>query len=536
MPFNWDCCIVMKSRMHMLLVVLGLACCRSPNAGEDVICVRDSGSNAAGGAPVVHPSLIAGPTLRPPPTGTYLAQWFSVATDVPTSLTLHLVDEKTAIEREIEFSEFEYEHEVPVLQLRGQAMYHVYATLCDSHGSSIRTPSLGFSVDAPDELPEIEVVAADPSRMEPGITLFPLTVLGEQGWLAAVDEDGEYVFAQRAPPGTLALTRLPDGNLALNEGTSVAIRQVMGRTIHRWTPTPSSAEDLPVPFPRLHHEMLPQPDGSVFTLAYRDREVPDYPESYDDLTSGVSTVIQEDIVVHLGADGSVLATFYLGDMLDTTRIGFDSLEPGSSGRADWSHANAVQYDSTADTVTVSLRHQDAIVNFEYSTGDIRWIISPEGGWRPDLASRRLRQDEPFVWPVHSHGVEVDGDIVRVFDNGNNSRNTPYYTSGQNGADYSRLLELRIDEARGTVSFEREFVYTTTGAYFSPVLGNADHLNTTGNRLATWGAIPRVVEFTEDGEVVYEFVARPWGWKSDRATRIPSLYGDDVVIRHKMANE
>ena len=61
------------------------------------------------------------------------------------------------------------------------------------------------------------------------------------------------------------------------------------------------------------------------------------------------------------------------DILDPRRLGFLSLRQ-IRGSYDWAHANAVAYNDADDSISVSLRHQDAVVNFDRTTGDLNWIF------------------------------------------------------------------------------------------------------------------------------------------------------------------
>ena len=47
---------------------------------------------------------------------------------------------------------------------------------------------------------------------------------------------------------------------------------------------------------------------------------------------------------------------------------------------DWFHNNAVWYDKKTNSVTLSGRHQDAVININYKTGKLNWIIGDPTNW------------------------------------------------------------------------------------------------------------------------------------------------------------
>lgn len=500
----------------MLLAATTLGCTPPPrDQGHDTTV---SGTPAVLGLPEVHPA-------RP---GVYLTREYEVRTDVPSRLSVTLTT--PAGTRRITFPEVTAHHRVPLLELPPASACTVMAEVSAEGRTTVVLP-VQFTTETPPPVPEFEVRAPRPAAMEPGVTLFPVVRLDEGlGWLVALDGDGRLVHVRSVPARAMAISVLPDGGIALNEGGSVAIYEALGGTRRRWTARPVAPHDVPVEFPDLHHELLMQPDGSFFSLAARDVAVPEYPTGYDTPYDFAPATIREDLVVHVDADGATLAAFPLGDLLDVRRIGFDSLAPGASGVPDWAHANGLHYDEAADRLLVSLRHQDAVIALDRASGALAWIFAPPYGWPPELEPLLLAPTAAFVWPTHQHAPELDpSGVLRVFDNGVHGRDTPYHDSGQRGADYSRIFEVVIDDVRGTVSPAAEYVETSAGARFSRTLGNADRLPVSGNRLGTWGIEPRIVEFDPDGDVVFEVTVAESGWRAERAIRVPSLYATDVIV-------
>ena len=107
-------------------------------------------------------------------------------------------------------------------------------------------------------------------------------------------------------------------------------------------------------------------------------------------------------VVEFFPDGTLRREWLLTDIIDPTRIGYDSLNQTADGR-DWAHANAVVYDPSDDTFIASLRHQDAVIKFSRATGELVWILGPHDNWTAEFQPFLLHPiDTPFEWQYHQH--------------------------------------------------------------------------------------------------------------------------------------
>jgi hypothetical protein len=203
-----------------------------------------------------------------------------------------------------------------------------------------------------------------------------------------------------------------------------------------------------------------------------------------------------------------------------------------------------------DAVLVSMRHQDAVVRLDGPDGDLRWILANPDGWDAEHAALRLAPAGDVAWTYHQHApmVDADGEIT-LFDNGNHARTTPYSASPDPAGDYTRLVRFAVDTAAGTV--RQTWSYAPSAPLFAQALGNADRLPRTGNTLGTFPWLleedgvsnlargegersARVLEVADDGSVVWDLrVSVPGNVSSDgvlfdRAIRVPTLYGPDVV--------
>lgn len=110
-----------------------------------------------------------------------------------------------------------------------------------------------------------------------------------------------------------------------------------------------------------HHDYYEMENGNLLVAS-------------DDFNNKDGTV--EDYIVELDrTTGKVIKTFDLKKVLN--------MEDGQSENYtsyDWFHNNSVWYDKKTDSITLSGRHQDAVININYQTGELNWIIGDSTNW------------------------------------------------------------------------------------------------------------------------------------------------------------
>ena len=87
--------------------------------------------------------------------------------------------------------------------------------------------------------------------------------------------------------------------------------------------------------------------------------------------------------------------------------------------ADWFHGSSVAYDRETDSVTVTGTYQDIILNFDFSTGDINWILGDPSGWPEDLVQKYFLSpdDSNMEWFYEPTDAQLAGDTLVCFDCG-----------------------------------------------------------------------------------------------------------------------
>lgn len=490
-----------------------------------------------------------GPSLTMDPNGvTPLAGVVELTTDIPTRITLTVSDGSDSWIRE--FAGFQTNHYLPILGLKPDSSYSIELIVTDQADESlVLAPSLpAVTGPLPVDFPTINVLLSDPTRMEPGFTLLDKFTRGKPTtpdanlprYTIIVDNAGDVVWYSTL--GANATRQLPNGNLFYLDGNVVEI-DLLG----------NEKQSVALAVGQLHHDLFPTANGTLLSITSETVVVDGFPTSYTDPNAPTQTANVEDTpVVEFLSDGSLLNTWKLTDILEPTRIGFDSRESRPLG-FDWAHANAVLYDPGDDSIIVSVRHQDAVVKFSRSTGNLEWILGNHDNWPPEFQPFLLTPvGAPFEWQYHQHAqmITPSGTLL-LFDNGN-YRASPFdgNASIPDSQNYSRAVEYAIDEDNMEVRQIWEYGAQIGQRYFSRSQSDADWMNNTGNVLITSSATSwlggvssgslgmgkwhtRIIEVDHNipAQKVFEMAVFNTTNKSEirsyRSERIPDLYPLDT---------
>ncbi len=204
-----------------------------------------------------------------------------------------------------------------------------------------------------------------------------------------------------------------------------------------------------------HHDHIEMADGNLLVLS-------------DDLLS--DTV--EDIA-HLvdRKTGAVLKTWDY-----KTEIKPEEAPPSINySLHDWFHANALAYDDKTDTLTLSGRHSDAIINIEYASGKLNWIIGDPERWPNRLQKYFFKPEgDDFGWQYEQHAVVLtpDGDVM-CFDNGHGRSKIPEKRV-KNRDNYSRAVRYRINTVDMTIRQIWQYGKERGAEFFSQYICNLDY--------------------------------------------------------------
>ncbi len=481
--------------------------------------------------------VISGPTLTMDPNGkTPLAGVVELETDVAVTARLIITDGSES--RTIRFADATQQHYLPVLGLKPDRTYtvDVHLTPGGPAGTLFAT-----TLPLPADFPVVTTLVSIPALMEPGYTLIDRTIRDPdvQSYSLIVDNLGEVVWYTTEL--LFAVKQMPNGNLFYRTGNQAVELDLLAN---------ETRIDLQDPGIGLHHDLIRTPHGTYLGLNRQLVDVLDFPTSETDpaAPTGPATLVDDSIVEFL-PDGTLRREWPLLEMIDPTRIGYDSLLLDVRGGLDWTHANAVTYRLEDDSIIVSIRHQDAVIKFSRETGALQWILGPHDNWSPEFQPFLLQPiGAPFRWQFHQHAPMWTGTgSLLLFDNGNH-RASPFDGTVPilNGDNFSRGVEFEIDEDLMEVQQLWEYGEDIAEPIYSGFICDADLQETTGNRLMNFGAAfwvggvrsvdlglgdpghTRIVETTNDLVPVEVFSltlsdpagGRLWVYRSER---IPSLY-------------
>lgn len=262
--------------------------------------------------------------------------------------------------------------------------------------------------------------------------------------------------------GTMGFQQTRDGKLIWGQGQTYSKYDLLGRRI--WQ------RSLPDKFADFSHEIRETAQGTyLLRVGTSDYRRPD----------GKRVRSIRDHIIEVNEAGDVLDFWdlnqildpYRGDLLETLgkaaiqlpdgvekqddRLANELAEgdlpfgdtPGVGTGRNWAHVNAIDYDADDDSIIVSARHQ-GVVKIGRDKA-VKWILASPQGWPQRLQDKVLKPvvGEGFDWSWTQHTAWLTGKgTLTVFDNGWGRDFAPTKLTG----NYSRAVEYRIDEAKGTV--------------------------------------------------------------------------------------
>lgn len=204
-----------------------------------------------------------------------------------------------------------------------------------------------------------------------------------------------------------------------------------------------------------HHDYFEMPNGNILVLS-------------NNFANG--TV--EDYIVELDLrDGSIVKKFDLTDILP-----MNEGESENSTTYDWFHNNSVWYDEKSNSITLSGRHMDAVINISYDTGKLNWIIGDSTNYSSEWQKYFFKPiGDNFEWQWSQHSAKITPlGYVFIFDNGNNkSKIKENYVDASNS--YSRGVMYKIDTVNMTIEQIWEYGKERGSDFYSPYISNVLYL-------------------------------------------------------------
>lgn len=205
-----------------------------------------------------------------------------------------------------------------------------------------------------------------------------------------------------------------------------------------------------------HHDYFELPNGNLLVAS-------------NDFDNNKGTV--EDYIVELNRKtGKIEKIFDLKDILK-----MDDAKSENWSEYDWFHNNSVWYDEKTNSITLSGRHQDVIINIDYDTKQLNWMIGDSTNWSEEYQKYFFHPigDLEWQWSQHAAMITPEG-YVFVFDNGNNkSKNKEEYVDASHS--YSRGVLYKIDSKNMTIEQIWQYGKERGSSFYSPYISDVDYI-------------------------------------------------------------
>lgn len=206
-----------------------------------------------------------------------------------------------------------------------------------------------------------------------------------------------------------------------------------------------------------HHDQIKLPNGDIVALS-------------SDLPNGT---VEDQAVIIDKDSGHVKRTISFAKFIKP-----GSQRSGSWSDEDWFHCNALWYDVHTNSLTFSGRHINAMVNIDFTTEKLNWIISDPEGWpeeyKPYLFTPVGNKDFEWQYEQHANLITPMGDVM-CFDNHHYGSQIPQNYRAANDS-YSRGVKYRIDTEKMEIEQLWQYGKERGKDFFSPYICNVLYYN------------------------------------------------------------
>jgi arylsulfate sulfotransferase len=183
----------------------------------------------------------------------------------------------------------------------------------------------------------------------------------------------------------------------------------------------------------------------------------------DGLINGQASL--ESALIEFSASGAVLKEWDFADLMGRyMRQQGDDPSPFIRAGIDWFHINAATYDPRDDSIIASSR-ENFVAKFDYSTGNLKWILGdPTKYWYTfaSLRAKALTLEAGGLYPIGQHATSITASgLLMMFNDGFASANQPVGTSPGASRAYSAVSAYEIDPVAMTAREKWSFDYGKT---------------------------------------------------------------------------
>ena len=365
---------------------------------------------------------------------------------------------------------------VLVAGMLANTTYHMQATFTSSAGQVVADQDRTYTTGA---LPAkfvatFKAATASGQMPQPGVEM--LEGIASPGGLpgpVVTDLNGNVIWtypnADNANgQSALSVRMLPNGHMSLLVGQNSSfllgnkagvdaaseIREIdlAGTTIRSLSigtlNTELAKNGFPVVGGAFSHELLPLSNGHFLTLVTMLKSV---------TLTGASapTTVLGDVVVDLDATWQPVWVWNAFDHLDVNRHPFNF--------PDWTHGNSIAYDSSDQSLIVSLRHQNWVLKINYGggagDGAVIWKLGPGGdfalrssGGAADVDAKDWFYSQHYAYPIARASSSVF--TMALMDNGDDRQFSDGSSCPVDGGAhcFTTIPLLQIDEGAKTATF------------------------------------------------------------------------------------
>ncbi len=216
---------------------------------------------------------------------------------------------------------------------------------------------------------------------------------------------------------------------------------------------------------------------------YKEYRLPGgYHHDQLEMEDGNLLILSQDPSMGTVEDMCVLVDRNTGDIIK--RWDYKEILPQNEGGSDmqdqydWFHNNSVWYDKKTNSLTLSGRHQDIIINIDYDSHKLRWILGNPDTWPQEMVDKYfftvVGDTKNFDWSYAQHAAMIlpDGDVM-CFDNGlrRAKRKEDYVPAKHN---FSRGVRYRIDTEKMEIEQIWQYGKERGEHYYSTYISNVEY--------------------------------------------------------------
>ncbi|MBN1334713.1 MAG: aryl-sulfate sulfotransferase [Deltaproteobacteria bacterium] len=343
-----------------------------------------------------------------------------------------------------------------------------FRAVTEVDGVERSTTASAWTEAFPEELPTFKIEGIDPSSIAPHDYVAGSVFTSVTGVFVA-DRAGRLLwFGQEDNDTNIPKLEFRNGT---NEILALATPIRFGTRdaeIHRISIADGTRESIRL-IGGAHHAFTQLPDGSI---AYIHADIREWVDPTDQ-----TILVAGDAIAIRTPDGETSELFSIWDWSEPAMNPWwhDAYYPNA---ANWTHANALDYDANTDTLLLSLRNTRMVVEVDVRSGHpVRWFGQREG-YGFAAGSR------PFYFQ-HDVKWSPSGTLLA-------SNTHDHETVG---------IEYEVDEDARLL--REVWSYGDDMGIQAVFHGGIEALDN-GNRLVNWGSTPKAKEATPDGRTVWAF--------------------------------